>query len=89
MTDETERLREALASANQLAAAQAQRLREQDLALSGIQALQAVNDPATLITEAFTLLSKALDFDRAMFLEQRGDVFRTLVSKLPRDVKVA
>ena len=80
MTDETERLREALASANQLAAAQAQRLREQDLALSGIQALQAVNDPATLITEAFTLLSKALDFDRAMFLEQRGDVFQCIAA---------
>ena len=64
-----EQLREALASAKQIEAAQAQRLREQDLVLSGIAALQAEDEPAVLLARAFDVLRQALSFEVALVLE--------------------
>ena len=64
-----EQLREALASAKQIEAAQAQRLREQDLVLSGIAALQAGDEPAVLLGRAFDVLRQALAFEVALVLE--------------------
>ncbi|MFZ3006550.1 MAG: ATP-binding protein [Phenylobacterium sp.] len=64
-----EQLREALASAKQIGAAQAQRLREQDLVLSGIAALQAEDEPTVLLARAFDVLRQALDFEVALVLE--------------------
>lgn len=61
-----EQLREALASAKQIEAAQAQRLREQDLVLSGIAALQAEDEPAVLLARAFDVLRQALSFEVAL-----------------------
>ncbi|WP_309605301.1 ATP-binding protein [Phenylobacterium sp.] len=69
---EREQLREALASVKQIEAAQAQRLREQDLVLSGIEALQADDEPAVLLTRAFDVLRQALTFDVALVLEPGG-----------------
>ncbi|CAN5892706.1 hypothetical protein BH11PSE1_BH11PSE1_26390 [soil metagenome] len=64
-----EQLREALASAKQIEAAQAQRLREQDLVLSGIAALQAEDEPTVLLARAFDVLRQALSFEVALVLE--------------------
>ncbi|WP_337189304.1 ATP-binding protein [Phenylobacterium sp.] len=86
MTEEVEQLREALASARQQLAAQEQRLREQDLALNGIAALQAHEEPETLIAKAFDLIAEALAFDRAMFLELRDDRFVCIASTEPATV---
>ncbi|ODT88732.1 GAF domain-containing hybrid sensor histidine kinase/response regulator [Phenylobacterium sp. SCN 70-31] len=80
MTEDVEQLREALASARQQLAAQEQRLRQQDLALNGIAALQAHEEPETLIAKAFELIAEALAFDRAMFLELREDRFVCIAS---------
>ena len=68
-----EQLREALASAKQIEAAQAQRLREQDLVLSGIEALQADDAPTVLLSRAFDVLRQALTFDVALVLEPADD----------------
>ncbi|MDO8799163.1 hypothetical protein [Phenylobacterium sp.] len=64
-----EQLREALASAKQIGAAQAQRLREQDLVLSGTATLQAEDELTVLLARAFDVLRQALDFEVALVLE--------------------
>jgi len=66
--EDVERLREVLASTKQLAASQAQRLREQDLVLRGIRALSADDEPAILIGRMFDLLGEALAFDQGFVL---------------------
>ena len=80
---ELEQLREALASANQLAAAQAQRLRERDLVLSGIRALAVDDEPAVLIERMFVLMREALDFDQAVVLAPLGDRFTCVAATDP------
>ena len=77
---ELEQLRETLASVKKIEAAQAQRLREQDLVLSGLEALQADDAPPVLLARAFEVLRQALNFEVALVLEpvrddQRGDGF--------------
>jgi len=73
---EVEQLREALASAKQVEAALNQRLREQDLVLSGLQAVMNADNPAVLMTLAFDLLREAVAFESALVLraEERGFV---------------
>ena len=70
-----EQLREALTSAKQIEAALRERLREQDLVLSGIEALQGEDDPAVLQQRAFDLLSRSLLFHLALVLEPDGEDF--------------
>src|SRR3546814_14778060 len=65
---EVEQLREALASAKQIEAALTQRLREQELVLSGLQAVMNADDPAILMTLTFDLLREAVAFDAALVL---------------------
>ncbi len=72
---EIEHLREALASAKQIEAALAQRLREQDLVLSGLEALQDEDDPAGLLSRAFEVLRQAMAFDVALVLEPDAEGF--------------
>jgi signal transduction histidine kinase/ActR/RegA family two-component response regulator len=71
MHEEVEQLREALASAKQLAAAQEARLRQQDLVLSGIEAISVEDEPAAAIANAFEVLRTAVAFDHALVLEPR------------------
>jgi signal transduction histidine kinase/CheY-like chemotaxis protein len=78
-----EQLREALASAKQLAAAQEDRLRQQELVLSGIQAITIEQEPEVALERAFELLRSALVFDRAMVLEPSEDEFVCLASTDP------
>ena len=72
---EVEQLREALASAKQVEAALTQRLREQDLVLSGLQAVMNADNPAVLMTLAFDLLREAIAFDAALVLKADGGRF--------------
>src|SRR3546814_17120823 len=65
---ELEQLREALASAKQIEAALTQRLREQELVLSGLQAVMNADNPAILMTLTFDLLREAVGFDAALVL---------------------
>jgi signal transduction histidine kinase/ActR/RegA family two-component response regulator len=83
MTQEVEQLREALASARRLQAAESQRLREHALVLNGIQALSADDEPDALIARMFELLSSALPFDRAFVLEPRDEVFVCVAATCP------
>ena len=70
-----EQLREALASSKQIEAALRERLREQDLVLNGIEALQGEDDPTVLQQRAFDLLSRSLVFHLALVLEPEGEDF--------------
>ena len=77
---EIEDLREALASAQQLSAAREIRLRQQDIVLSGLQAIRADDDPAAAIQRAFELLREALTFERAMVLQPESERFVCVAS---------
>ncbi|WP_304167022.1 ATP-binding protein [Phenylobacterium aquaticum] len=81
--EDIEQLREALASAKQIEAAQAQRLREQDLVLSGLAALQDNDDPAKLFSRAFGLLREAVDFQHALVLAPGPEGFICRASTAP------
>jgi signal transduction histidine kinase/CheY-like chemotaxis protein len=70
-----EQLREALASAKQIEAALRERLREQDLVLSGLEALQGQEDPAALQARVFDLLSRSVTFNLALVIEPEGEGF--------------
>ncbi|MDP1617447.1 ATP-binding protein [Phenylobacterium sp.] len=70
-----EQLREALASAKQIEASLRERLREQDLVLSGLEALQGEEDPAVLQARVFDLLSRSVAFNLALVLEPEGEGF--------------
>src|SRR3546814_8845237 len=61
-------VREALASAKQIEAALTRRLREQELVLSGLQAVRIADNPAILMTLTFDLLREAVGFDAALVL---------------------
>ena len=77
---EIEDLREALVSAQQLAAAREARLRQQEIVLSGLQAIRADDEPDAAIPRAFELLREALTFERAMVLQPKGDRFACVAS---------
>lgn len=83
MTHDVEQLREALASAHRLQAAQNQRLREQALVLDGIQALSVDDEPDVLLARMFELLSSALAFDEAYVLDPMADLFVCVASTGP------
>ncbi len=70
-----EQLREALASAKQIEASLRERLREQDLVLSGLEALQGEEDPAELQARVFDLLSRSVAFNLALVIEPEGEDF--------------
>jgi signal transduction histidine kinase/ActR/RegA family two-component response regulator len=70
-----EQLREALASAKQIEAALRERLREQDLVLSGLEALQGEEDSAALQARVFDLLSRSLAFNLALVIEPEAEGF--------------
>ncbi|RAK57758.1 ATP-binding protein [Phenylobacterium deserti] len=84
MNEEVEHLREALASANQLAAAQQARLRELELVLSGIQGISAEDEPGAAITRTFDLLRSALEFDLALVLQPQENGYACVASTEPR-----
>ncbi|WP_374575913.1 ATP-binding protein [Phenylobacterium sp.] len=75
MDGEVEKLREALASAKQIEAALAERLREREIVLNGIEALQSAEDSAELLPRAFEVLRQSVAFDVALVLEPRDDGF--------------
>ena len=75
MNQEVEQLREALASARRLQAAESQRLREHELVSNGIRALSADDEPDILLARMFDLLSAALAFNEAYVLEPKDDLF--------------
>ena len=70
-----EQLREALASAKQIEAALAERIREQDLILNGLEALQGEEEPAALLQRAFDTLGRSIAFNLALILEPEGESF--------------
>ncbi|MDO8409254.1 MAG: ATP-binding protein [Phenylobacterium sp.] len=70
-----EQLREALASAKQIEASLRERLREQDLVLGGLEALQGEEDPAALQARVFDLLSRSVAFNLALVIEPEGEGF--------------
>jgi signal transduction histidine kinase/ActR/RegA family two-component response regulator len=84
--DEVEQLREALASAKQLAAAQEARLRQQDLVLAGIEAISVEHGPAAAIRHAFEVLRTALSFDQALVLEPRDAGYVCVAATNPQRV---
>ncbi|MBW3617492.1 MAG: response regulator [Proteobacteria bacterium] len=73
MLEDTENLREALASAKRLEAALQQRVREQEMVLSGLQTLITVDDPAALAAKTFDLLRASVAFDAALILTVTGE----------------
>jgi signal transduction histidine kinase/FixJ family two-component response regulator len=83
MTQEVEQLREALASARRLQAAESQRLREHVLVINGIRALSVDDEPDILLARMFELLSAALAFDEAYVLEPKGDLYVCVASTIP------
>lgn len=83
MTQEVERLREALASARRLHAADSQRLRQHALVLDGIQALSADDEPDVVLARMFELLSSALPFDEAYVMEPDKELFTCVASSRP------
>ncbi len=72
---EVEQLREALASAKQVEAALNLRLREQELVLSGLQAVMNADNPSVLMPLAFDLLREAIEFDAAFVLRPEAGRF--------------
>src|SRR3546814_18950193 len=72
---ELEQLREALASAKQIEAALTQRLREQELVLSGLQDVMNAANPAILMTLTFDLLREDVGFDAALVLRDEQGRF--------------
>ena len=83
MTQAVEQLREALASARRLLAAESRRVREQALVLDGIRALSIDDEPDVLLARMFELLSSALTFDEAYVLEPAGDQLRCVAAATP------
>ena len=81
--EDVEQLREALASAKQIEAALMQRLREQDLVLSGLEALRDSDDPAVLFERAFGVLRQALAFQDALVLAPSAEGFVCLAATTP------
>ena len=67
-----EQLREALASAKQIEAALAERIREQDLILNGLEALQGEEEPAALLQRAFDTLGRSIAFNLASLGSRRA-----------------
>lgn len=86
MTPEVEQLREALASAHRLLAAEGRRLREQDLVINGIQALSADDEPEVLLARMFELLRAELTFDDAYVLEPQDETFVCVAGATPGSV---
>ena len=77
MLSDVEHLREALASAKQLGARQAEQVREQQLVLDGMEALLRAEDDADVMAAAFSALRQAADFQLGLLLEPDGaDRFR-------------
>lgn len=77
---ELEDLRQALASARQLASAREAQLRQQEIILKGLQTIRPDAEPAAAFAHAFDLLHEALEFERAMVLEPRGKRFVCVAS---------
>jgi len=73
-------LRTALSAIEKVAAAQAERLRVQDIVLSGLRALAAESDPEILTRRMFDFVRDALPFDEAIVLEPRQGSFICLAS---------
>lgn len=80
---ELEDLRQALASARQLASAREAQLRQQEIILKGLQTIRPDAEPAAAFAHAFDLLHEALEFERAMVLEPRGKRFVCVASDVP------
>lgn len=81
-----EQLREALASAKQIEASLRERLREQDLVLGGIEALQGEEDPSLLQARVFDLLSRSVAFNLALVVEPEGEGFACTAATDPMAV---
>ncbi len=83
-----EQLREALASAKQIEAALADRIREQDLILNGLEALQGEEEPSALLQRAFDILGRSIAFNLALILEPEGEAFVCTAATDPAAVGV-
>ena len=81
--DDIEHLRTALASAKHIEASLSQRLREHELVLSGLNALQDHVDPNELIARAFLLLRQSVDFVDALVLTPCSEGFACQASTNP------
>lgn len=83
---EVERLREALASAQQVAAAREARLRQLEIVLNGLHAIRPDDEPSVAISRAFDILREAVTFERAMVLQPVEGRFTCVAATEPEVV---